>query len=200
MLERRHDRHRSHRRRCLPHQPVPPRPQHEQLLALCGRWSGTTSTWLDPAAPADQAGTEATIEALLGGRFVRIDYQSAVQGRPHAGQMIFGFHSDARAFELAWLDSFHTGTAMMLSTGAASVASVTGGDSHGVLASVLGSPSAGTERWGWRTVLRPLPPTSSSSRPTTSRRAATRIAPSPPASSASAAAPFSSRSAGAAGW
>lgn len=127
-----------------------PGPQHEQLLALVGRWSGTTSTWLDPEAPADQAGTEATIEALLGGRFVRIDYQSAVQGKPHAGQMLFGFHSDARAFELAWLDSFHTGTAIMHSTGVAS------DGAHGALASVLGSYSAGPERWGWRTVLRPL--------------------------------------------
>ena len=127
-----------------------PGPQHEQLLALVGRWSGTTSTWLAPQAPADEAGTEATIEALLGGRFVRIDYQSAVQGKPHAGQMLFGFHSDARAFELAWLDSFHTGTAIMLSTGAAD------DGAHGALVSVLGSYRAGPERWGWRTVLRPL--------------------------------------------
>lgn len=123
-----------------------PGAQHEQLLALVGRWSGTTSTWLDPSAPADQAGTEATIEALLGGRFIRIDYQSAVQGKPHAGQMLLGFHSDAGAFELAWLDSFHTGTALMLSTGPL--------QADGAI-SVLGSYRAGPERWGWRTVLRP---------------------------------------------
>lgn len=127
----------------------PPGVHHEVLLGLVGRWAGVTRTWLDPSAPPDEAKTSATIEALLGGRWIRIDYQSTVAGKPHAGQMIFGFHRDARVFEMAWIDSFHTGTSIMLSTGAP--------QPDGDLAvSVLGSYPAGPERWGWRTELRQI--------------------------------------------
>lgn len=124
-------------------------PYHELLLGLTGRWSGPTRTWFDPAAPAFESTTAATIEALLGGRWVRIGYEGAVPGKPHAGQMILGFHNDAGEFEMAWLDSFHTGTSMMLCTGKPGT--------DGTL-SVLGSYAAGPERWGWRTVIRKTGP------------------------------------------
>lgn len=125
-----------------PFQPVAP---HEALRNMVGRWSGQTQTWLDPSAAPDESKTEATIESLLGGRWIRVDYQSTVQGKPHAGQMLIGFHTDAMQFEIAWVDSFHTGTSVMLSTGAL--------PPDGTV-SVLGSYPAGDERWGWRTVLR----------------------------------------------
>jgi hypothetical protein len=126
-----------------------PAAQHETLRNMVGRWSGPTQTWLDPSAAPDESRTEVTVESLLGGRWIRIDYQSTVQGKPHAGQMIVGFHKDAKAFEIAWVDSFHTGTSMMLSTGAPRP--------DGAV-SVVGSYGAGNERWGWRTVLRQTQP------------------------------------------
>ena len=66
-------------------------------------------------------------------------------GKPHAGEMLLAFEKDTQRYSLAWIDSFHTGTALMLSTG---------GPVSGGIISVLGSYAAGEARWGWRTVLR----------------------------------------------
>lgn len=124
-------------------------PNHELLLGLTGRWAGPTRTWFDPSGAPFESTTEATIDSIFGGRWLRIDYQGTVPGNPHAGQMILGFHNDAGVFELAWLDSFHTGTSLMLSTGTPRT--------DGAI-SVLGSYPAGPERWGWRTVIRKTGP------------------------------------------
>ena len=51
-------------------------------------------------------------------------------------------HVDAAQYELCWVDSFHTGSAMMLSLGDLRADG---------LISVTGSYQAGDERWGWRT-------------------------------------------------
>lgn len=121
-----------------------PTAEHRVLLAMAGTYEGPTETWFDPDKDPERSTTHATVEVLLGGRFIRIDYRGTAMGAPHAGQMILGFHRDAALYELAWIDSFHTGTATMLSTGAPS----------GEVVSVLGGYTAGSERWGWRTTLR----------------------------------------------
>lgn len=128
-----------------PTAPFTPTPQHEALAGLAGRWTGETSTYFDPDAAPEASRTEATIEPILGGRWLRIDYQGTAMGKPHAGVMWLGFHGDPQVFEAAWIDSFHTGTAMMMSVGAPRADG---------LISVLGSYAAGPERWGWRTTLR----------------------------------------------
>lgn len=125
--------------------PFEPAAAHEALKRMIGRWSGPTRTWLDPTAPPDVSTTEASVDAILGGRWLRLAYQGSVLGKPHGGEMLIGFHQDAQVFEVAWVDSFHTGTAIMLSTGATR--------EDGAMA-MLGSYGAGEERWGWRTVLR----------------------------------------------
>ena len=56
--------------------------------------------------------------------------------------MLLGFHRDAEQYEMTWVDSFHTGSAIIWSTGAPR--------EDGVIA-VTGSYLAGGERWGWRT-------------------------------------------------
>jgi hypothetical protein len=96
---------------------------------------------MDPNEPPERTTTHARVEALLGGRFVRVDYQGTIMGAPHAGQMLFGFHREEGLHTLAWIDSFHTGTTIMMSTGAP----------VGVGVDVLGSYAAGPDRWGWRT-------------------------------------------------
>jgi hypothetical protein len=128
-----------------PTAPFTPTPQHAWLTELAGRWIGETQTWFDPESAPETSPTGATIEALLGGRWIRIDYQGTAMERPHAGVLLLGFHRDPQLFEAAWIDSFHTGTAIMMSVGAPR--------SDG-LVSVLGSYAAGSERWGWRTTLR----------------------------------------------
>jgi hypothetical protein len=121
-----------------------PAAEHETLARFAGTWRGLTRLWLDPAAPPEESRFEACAESLLGGRWLRLCTTGTALGEPHAGEMLLGYHRDERRYELAWIDSFHTGGSIMSSTGAASAPGVV---------DVLGSYAAGDERWGWRTRL-----------------------------------------------
>jgi len=123
---------------------LPQTPHHARLMALAGSYSGEISTYLDPASAPDRSSGELHVTRLFGGRWLRLEQSGTVLGKPHAGEMLLGFHGDAAQFESCWVDSFHTGSAMMFSTGAARA--------DGVIA-VTGSYAAGPERWGWRTEL-----------------------------------------------
>lgn len=118
--------------------------RHTALLRLEGRWSGEARTWLDPKGDPEITRIELVASSLLGGRFVRLAYTSSVAGRTHAGEMLVGFHVDAQTHEMVWIDSFHTGSSIMLSTGA---------PREDGAVEVVGSYRAGQERWGWRTRL-----------------------------------------------
>jgi hypothetical protein len=118
--------------------PFEPGPEHQRLLAMVGGWQGQIETWFDADAEPEVSATRAHVVALLGGRFVRISYTSTAMGSPHAGEMIVGFSRDEGLWTMAWIDSFHTGTATMFFTGKDAI-------------NVLGSYAAGNERWGWRT-------------------------------------------------
>ena len=117
---------------------------HRLFDALAGRWEGPTRTFLEPTAPAVQSVTYARFERILGGRFLRMEYRSELQGKPHAGEWLVAFERAEARCQTAWVDSFHTGTGMIQSTGTV--------DDEGVL-EVLGSYAAGETRWGWRTRL-----------------------------------------------
>jgi len=118
---------------------------HRELIGIAGIWVGATRTWLDPNAPPVQSITTARIEVILGGRFVRIDYQGSVIGKPHAGELLIGYEPDEKRYTSIWIDSFHMSPAIMVSTGERS--------SDGAI-SLLGSYPADGKQWGWRTVLR----------------------------------------------
>jgi uncharacterized protein DUF1579 len=115
-------------------------PEHQMLATFAGSWRGPTQLWLDPSEPPEESQTELLAELVLGGRWLRLSWRGTALAKPHAGQMLIGYHSDARNYELAWIDSFHTASSIMLFTGPAAPGSV----------DVLGSYSAGGQRWGWR--------------------------------------------------
>lgn len=119
---------------------------HAFLNALVGAWQGTARTWFRPDELADESPIAGTIRPALGGRFVIHEYEGSLQGKPMVGLAIHGYHNDLQRFETAWIDSFHNGTAIMLSLGEV------GAGPHE--ASALGSYSVpGSEPWGWRTIL-----------------------------------------------
>jgi len=128
--------------RTEPTAPFQAGPQHELLAAMVGDWSGPTQTWFDPDGAPEECETEASARLLLGGRWLRFDYSGEAMGKRHAGEMTLGFHRDPQRFEMAWIDSSHTGTEIIYSTGPLA-------EGGGI--SVLGSYHAGAERWGWRT-------------------------------------------------
>lgn len=115
---------------------------HHRLSQLVGAWEGTTKTWFEPDQLADESPCRGTIRPVLDGRFVVHEYESSLQGRPIVGMAIYGYHLDLERYEIAWLDSFHNGTAIMFSTGQA------GSEEHRVLGSYEAPPGP---PWGWRT-------------------------------------------------
>lgn len=115
---------------------------HQRLQGLVGHYAGRTRTFLDPDGPPDESSGELHVAAVSGGRWLRLEEQGVVAGQPHAGELLVGFHRDASEYELCWIDSFHTGSAMLWSRGPAR--------EDGIIAAT-GSYAAGGERWGWRT-------------------------------------------------
>ena len=123
--------------------PLSDRNQPNTFLAgLVGNWRGLTRTWFEPGKLADESETRGRIRAVLDGRFVVHEYEGSLRGKPLMGMAILGYHVDAGRFTMAWVDSFHMGTATMHAEG----------EPRDQGFSLLGSYDVPqSEPWGWRT-------------------------------------------------
>ncbi|MFD2286912.1 DUF1579 domain-containing protein [Pedobacter petrophilus] len=119
---------------------------HHQLHSLVGNWSGITKTWFEKDVLADESPSKAVISSILGNRFISFDYHGSLDGKPFEGKMIIGFDIPYQKFTSSWVDSFHMGTQIMLSSGEATA------NGFSILGS-YGSPEYGDQPWGWRTTL-----------------------------------------------
>ncbi|RBQ02390.1 DUF1579 domain-containing protein [Pedobacter miscanthi] len=119
---------------------------HQQLQRLIGNWQGTTKTWFEKDVLADESSSEAQITSILGSRFISVDYHGSLEGKPFEGKMIIGFDIPYQRFTTTWVDSFHMGTQIMLSSGEATA------NGFSVFGE-YGSPEYGEQLWGWRTTL-----------------------------------------------
>lgn len=117
--------------------------RHRALQVLVGEWEGVARVWFEPDKLADEAPIRGTIRAVLDGRFVVHEYVTTFFGAPNEGLAIVGWHIDAQRCEMAWIDTGHSGTALMFSTGARDAAGM----------SALGHYGGhdGGPAWGWRT-------------------------------------------------
>jgi len=118
---------------------------HAQLARALGRWRGTARLWFEPGILAAEDSVTGEISSVGAGRWVRHAYATRIDGTEHTGSALLGFHLDEHAWQVAWVDTFHTGSAIMLSEGPLA-------DDPGAPISVLGSYGDGDGgRWGWRT-------------------------------------------------
>lgn len=116
---------------------------HHFLSQLAGNWRGVSKLWLEPGKLADESPMAATIQLLLEGRFALYLYQGSIEGEAQHGMFTFGYNTMLEQFETSWVDSFHTGTAIMFCTGKEA--------ENGFF--VTGSypdPTGGPD-WSWRT-------------------------------------------------
>lgn len=117
---------------------------HARMARMVGEWAGETRTWFEPGKLADTSPWRGTVRSILEGAFVEIAYEGAIGGEALRGRALLGHHLDRERWEMAWVDGFHTGTAVMYSTGA--------GADGGI--DVRGHYPAGDgPDWGWRTVI-----------------------------------------------
>jgi hypothetical protein len=118
---------------------------HAQLARALGRWRGTARLWFEPGILAAEDSVTGEISSVGAGRWVRHDYATRIDGTEHAGSALLGFHLGERAWQVSWVDTFHTGSEIMLSEGPLA-------EDPGAPISVLGSYGDGDrDRWGWRT-------------------------------------------------
>ncbi|XDD46619.1 DUF1579 domain-containing protein [Leptospira sp. WS39.C2] len=117
---------------------------HKQLQQLLGFYKGKTKTWFEKDKLADESDSEMTITSLFGGRFISLDYESSLGGKAFSGKMIIGFDIPYQRFTSSWIDSFHMGTQIMLSSGPSN------GNGFSMTGS-YGNPEYGEDLWGWRT-------------------------------------------------
>jgi hypothetical protein len=111
-----------------------------------GTWNGTYRLRLPGRAP-EVSSSVAFVVAVIGSRFVRIDYTWATQGKPQEGSILLGYEAKGRAATAARFDTWHMGEKIMLCRGR--VERSGGGD-------VLGSYAVPSSRdRGWRTVVEP---------------------------------------------
>ncbi len=117
---------------------------HRWLNALVGVWQGTSRIWFGPGNLHDESPVQGQISPVLGGRFMRHEYQGSVKGKPQTGLAIFGISlAPGGEQECAWADSWHMSTGLLFSKGKPSPDAF----------NVLGHYAAGTESWGWRTTI-----------------------------------------------
>lgn len=123
---------------------------HDLQLRLVGSWSGRARLWFEPGEPAHDERVEGEIVDIGGGRWVRHDYSTPIDGTLEQGSALIGYTVAKNIWQIAWVDSFHTSSgAVMLSTGA--LADI------GTKVDALGSYDAGAgPRWGWRTEYEPV--------------------------------------------
>lgn len=115
--------------------------RHAQLAQMAGNWQGTTRTWFGPDQLANESEITASIRPVLNGRFLLHEYECRFDGKPEQGVALYGFHIDEAQWEAAWVDDFHTGSAILFSQGV--------GDAFNAGGSYFAG--AGEPRWGWRT-------------------------------------------------
>jgi Protein of unknown function (DUF1579) len=121
----------------------------ELLKLLEGSWEGPVRTWFEPGKLADESRVKGSFRPLLGGRFLRHEYEGSMQGKPRHGEETIAFNAVTKRFEVAWFDDFHMNYAIMFSTGEASARGYT----------VRGTYDyPGSAPWGWRTELDVIDP------------------------------------------
>jgi len=116
------------------------------IAALVGDWSGTYRLWLQPGTLRTEGPMRCTGRPVLDGRFVTLDYEWTDLDGPQRGSMLLGL-TDEGVWQMAWIDTWHTGHLMMFCTGPSDADSAGGGGAAEVLTS-YGPPD---EPWGWRT-------------------------------------------------
>jgi Protein of unknown function (DUF1579) len=116
----------------------------ELLKSLVGSWDGTCQTWFQPGKLADESKVKGTIRPVLGGRFVRHEYEGTMQGKPRHGEETIAFNSMRKKFQVSWFDDFHMNYAIMFSEGDAAA--------RGFVVSGKYDVGPNTPPWGWKTV------------------------------------------------
>jgi hypothetical protein len=84
-----------------------PGEHHHHMNALVGRWNCAIKGWQE-GQEVTSTGT-ATMEWMLGGRYVRENFKSTMMGMPFEGAGVFGYDNVKGVHCSVWIDNMSTG-------------------------------------------------------------------------------------------
>ena len=83
-------------------------PPHKMLSKLEGNWSFDYKLWINPNNEPEEGNGTATVEVILGGRFLQIDMDYKVFEKDFTSKHIFGYDTNLKRFSLFSIDEFGT--------------------------------------------------------------------------------------------
>lgn len=84
-----------------------PGPMHDHILATEGSWSVQARVWEGGAEPTVST-ARSTAQAIMGGRFVRSEYEGQMFGRPYKTIGLMGYNNAKKQYEAVWVDDFNS--------------------------------------------------------------------------------------------
>ncbi len=91
-------------------------PQHEQFKEMIGTWKVVSKIWMMPGMPPMVSEGTVEFELMLGGRFVRQEFNCAMMGGKYHGIGIEGYDTIKKKYVSIWMDDMCTGIGMMEGT------------------------------------------------------------------------------------
>mgnify|MGYP005838073825 CR=1 FL=1 len=90
-----------------------PKAEHKWLQGLAGEWETESSLYMaGPDQKPQVSKGKATANAVMGGRYVRINHTGSMMGMPMQGECTIGFDNYMRNFTMVWIDTLGTATSV----------------------------------------------------------------------------------------
>jgi hypothetical protein len=81
---------------------------HHRMAELVGNWDVAGKSWMAPDQPPMESTGTAEFTQILGGRYLRQDYNSEFMGMPYQGFAISGYDNARKVHVDYWFDSMGT--------------------------------------------------------------------------------------------
>jgi len=86
-----------------------PGPMHEMMAKTTGEWNVITKYWMDPAGDPMETEGKASVEMILGGRYMKSTHTGTMMGMPFEGINLQGYDNATKEFTAIWIDNMGTG-------------------------------------------------------------------------------------------
>jgi hypothetical protein len=100
-----------------------PGAEHKMLAESAGTWDATVKMWNAPGMEPTTSTGVATNTMVLGGRYLKEDFNGNFMGMPFTGMGFTAYDNVTKQYYGTWMDTFSTG--MMTSTGTCAGANCT---------------------------------------------------------------------------
>ncbi len=90
---------------------------HKALGSMAGTWNAKMRSWMDPGQPPVESTGVSETKMIFGGRFLQMDYEGDMMGRPFTGLGVTGYDNHTKKYVSTWIDSMGTAIFFFEGTG-----------------------------------------------------------------------------------